>query len=288
MKNRSLPLFLLLALTVHFAPLTCFSAAFEDIGIGARGRGMGGAFSTVVDDATAMYWNPAQLSTVKKKEFTAFYQDLYGLGLVNNSFFGYVHPKIGKGSVGFGMNRLGTSAAVNSMNYAENTFIFSYGRKLGSSLAVGATLKYYLVDYTTKASGIGFDLGTSYGLYRNRLKLGLALRNANNPQIRWETLAIDNLPPVLQGGMSYALAQGHVLALDANYTAGKKTHIAAGWESWFFKRGLGLRAGASETDGYLNYAFGVSLGYRTLRFDYSLERHYTLGYSSLMSLGVRL
>ena len=35
------------------------AAQFLKIGIGARALAMGGAYSAVSDDATALYWNPA-------------------------------------------------------------------------------------------------------------------------------------------------------------------------------------------------------------------------------------
>lgn len=41
----------------------------NDFGIGARAMGMGGAFTAVADDSTALYWNPAGLSQIKRAEF---------------------------------------------------------------------------------------------------------------------------------------------------------------------------------------------------------------------------
>jgi len=40
----------------------------KDFGVGARAMGMGGAFIGVADDFTALYWNPAGLSQIKKTE----------------------------------------------------------------------------------------------------------------------------------------------------------------------------------------------------------------------------
>jgi len=41
----------------------------NDFGVGARSMGMGGAFIGVADDSTALHWNPAGLSQIKRVEF---------------------------------------------------------------------------------------------------------------------------------------------------------------------------------------------------------------------------
>src|SRR5437868_6492711 len=46
---------------------------FLRVGVGARAPGMGGAFSPVADDATAIYWNPAGLAMLEKKEVSVSY-----------------------------------------------------------------------------------------------------------------------------------------------------------------------------------------------------------------------
>ena len=38
------------------------AAKFLHINVGAKAVGMGGAFTSIANDATAMYWNPAGLS----------------------------------------------------------------------------------------------------------------------------------------------------------------------------------------------------------------------------------
>ncbi len=46
------------------------AAKFLSIDIGARAVGMGGAFTSIANDATAMYWNPAGLSFYKTAIYT--------------------------------------------------------------------------------------------------------------------------------------------------------------------------------------------------------------------------
>ena len=48
---------------------------FLKIGIGARALAMGSAFSSVSNDATSLYWNPAGLSRLKKNEIILDHQD---------------------------------------------------------------------------------------------------------------------------------------------------------------------------------------------------------------------
>ncbi|OGS17998.1 MAG: hypothetical protein A2219_04890 [Elusimicrobia bacterium RIFOXYA2_FULL_50_26] len=281
-------IFILCLLLCAACVLQAGAAAFEDMGIGARGRGMGGAFTAVADDVSVIYWNPSALGKVYKKEMMVFYQDLYGLGLVNYSFAGLTFPRVGNGAVGFGWTRLGTSGAVDFMNYNENTFIFSYGHPIGKALSLGANVKYFTVMYDSKASAIGFDVAGTYEIIKGVLKTALVWYNSNSPQLYWETRAIDTLPPNVRMGMAYKFTENHTLSADTYWQKSGKMHLSAGWESYFFKKGLAVRAGVNEQDNQLNAAFGIGVGSRLVRFDYTIEKHYQLGYNSLLSLSLRL
>jgi len=45
-------------------------------GVGARALGMGGAFTSVADDYSATYWNPAGLTLIRRMEFLSSFQNL--------------------------------------------------------------------------------------------------------------------------------------------------------------------------------------------------------------------
>ena len=49
------------------------SAAFLEIGAGARSLGMGGAFVSVANDASSMYWNPAGIVNVNTVNLENYY-----------------------------------------------------------------------------------------------------------------------------------------------------------------------------------------------------------------------
>ena len=66
------------------------TAAFLDIGVGARGIGMGGAYTALADDSSAVYWNPAGLARMDKKDFSISHAEL-GLG-TREDFLAYAHP----------------------------------------------------------------------------------------------------------------------------------------------------------------------------------------------------
>ena len=62
-----------LAFSLH--PSALFSAGvgttagqFLRVGLGARAVGLGGAFSALADDVTAIYWNPAGLAQIENRE----------------------------------------------------------------------------------------------------------------------------------------------------------------------------------------------------------------------------
>ena len=49
------------------------AAAFLEIGPGAVATAMGGAFVSIANDATALYWNPAGISDFTNNEVTIFH-----------------------------------------------------------------------------------------------------------------------------------------------------------------------------------------------------------------------
>lgn len=50
---------------------------FLRYGVGARALGMGHAFTGLADDASAVYWNPAGLMSVERKQFASMYTNLF-------------------------------------------------------------------------------------------------------------------------------------------------------------------------------------------------------------------
>lgn len=91
------------------------TAEFLSHGVGARALGMGSAFVSIADDATAAYWNPAGLATVEKHAFSAMYSDSFGTGggnslndgLLQYNFANYVQHVEGFGSLAVSWIRLG-------------------------------------------------------------------------------------------------------------------------------------------------------------------------------------
>src|SRR5438045_2589889 len=49
---------------------TGFAAPSEQVPVGPRAVAMGGAFSSIADDATALFWNPAGLPLIGHEEVT--------------------------------------------------------------------------------------------------------------------------------------------------------------------------------------------------------------------------
>ena len=109
------------------------------VGIGARGIGMGGAYSAVADDGTAAYWNPAGIT-----QLTLGLTPSYGTYGDSSDILDFL-KKLDKGEyvelpagelTGGGNLGVGFNTSRFAVNLFANADMFSSGDETGGSLAI--------------------------------------------------------------------------------------------------------------------------------------------------------
>lgn len=207
-------------------------AVFLMIWPGARPTALGGAFTSVADDATTTYYNPGGLGFMNSLDVTLQHANwLPGLAPegvdMYYEFLGATRSLKEKGTVGLNIIYLTTGKTEVINERGENlgeytTFDIAatagYGFKVLPKLSTGVSFKFiysFLVpDWVFKAmpelgidaGGTGTTWALDFGLlYKpfNVLSLGAALQNLG-PNIAYTTSgASDPLPRMLRFGLRY-------------------------------------------------------------------------------------
>jgi hypothetical protein len=193
------------------------SASFLDIAVGARALGMGGAYTALADEVHALYWNPAGLSKLERREFSASHAELFEN--TRHDFLAYAHPT-SQGTFAAGLTYLsqGRIAGRDSLgrptaDYDSSDVAVSacYARKLDLA-GVGVSFKYIRSSIgSVQARSSAVDLGAQRNL--GKLAVGAALRNLG-PGLKYDNERND-LPLRLAVGAGYKFAGGHALAVEA-------------------------------------------------------------------------
>lgn len=228
------------------------ASKFLSIGIGPRANAMGGSFTAIANDASAMYWNPAGIATIDEKQ--VLFTQANWLVDINVNYVGLV---LSAGTFGtFGVNATAMTMGemeITTENYPEGTgqnfsagsyaFGFAYARNLTQNFMIGANFKYVREDiHQSKATGLAIDLGTLfitpfYGVrfsssisnFGTKMQMNgddLLVRHDPDPQREGNNERIDayygtdkyDLPLRLQIGISrdFKLMEGYVMRLAAD------------------------------------------------------------------------
>lgn len=172
-----------------------YTNAYLDIGVNARALGMSNAYTSISDDASSIYWNPAGLTRVKSTlDLSLMHNEHFG-GIVKYDF-GALAIKAGeKNALGFGVIRSGVDNIPNTLelidsdgrirydritafSVADYAFFLSFARQMPvKGLSVGGSMKvlHRNIGEFGKGWGFGIDLGAQYQ-YRN-LRAGILLRD---------------------------------------------------------------------------------------------------------------
>jgi hypothetical protein len=226
------------------ARATRLAGEFMAVGGGARALGMGGAFAAVAGDASTVYWNPAGISGMEKRQALAMHSERFG-DLVNYNFGAYVQPTgfLGEeyeAAFGLGLIHLGVDDLIvtNHLRLVDedgdgkgdqlldrngDPFVFEdLPRESDNAFAllgtfavkteygrVGGTLKLIYNDAIDDESstGIGIDLGfLRRDFLFERLDVGVKIQDATGTYISWSTGTNEFIIPMVKVGAAYEIA----------------------------------------------------------------------------------
>jgi len=178
-------------------------AQFLGVGIGARAVAMGGAYTSIVDDGTALHWNPAGLARVDEHRLTLSHVSWFPG--VTYSGASYAAPFGRDAVIGVALEQGGADSLDNTGDGPFETGDFAgvvgYGRRMSADVGVGADLKFLsssLGEYG--ASSYAVDLGVLYRM-NDDTNIGAAIRNLG-PGLTFES-GTDPLPVTMALGGSY-------------------------------------------------------------------------------------
>lgn len=279
------------------------TAAFLDIGVGARALGLGGAYTALADDANSLYWNPAGLSQAEKREFTASHAEMFESTRLD--FLAYAHPT-SQGTFAGGVTYLsqgkiegrdGLGRPTAGFDASDAAVSLGYARKLDAA-DLGASFKYLRSHIgSSEAQGVAVDLGARReldGVGPGKLVLGVSLRNLG-PGLKFADQRND-LPLRLAVGAAYRLSGGHALAVEmVNSPRGTGTDAAFGGEyqavkNVYLRGGYTTQTAITGGSGF-DAAKGLTLGlgFRDEKWalDYAVLPSGELGRSHRFSVGMR-
>ena len=279
-------------------------AGFLQVGVGARASGMGGAFGAISDDVSAIYWNPAGLSSLQKKEINlsinAYIKD------TSSQFLAFAMPWGESCALGVGVNMLSVKdiekrSTTDSSDTADGgtfktsdmalSLAFAHKFSMGSgNLHWGVALKNVSSDLGTEsASSIALDGGVKYAEEEGGLSASLAVVNLGG-ELKFVDVG-DSLPMTVKPGVAYRMNLGEtklIAALDIDLLLNDGETRARPGVEWWVKDMLAVRAGLEAgRDAGGGFSAGVGFKQEFLGIDYGISPYGDLGTSHRISISYR-
>ncbi|MFH1008894.1 MAG: hypothetical protein V1800_15570 [Candidatus Latescibacterota bacterium] len=248
---------------------------------GARPASMGGSFVAVADDANAIFLNPSGLTQLDGKELTTTYARLFpsvDQDKLHQGMVGIVLPMGGVGVIGLGWQTFMSDL------WGDNAITVSFAREITAGLSLGLNVRGMmwkgdlsglavpdpLGDSVSSGLKIGADLGLLWRSPWPQAKVGLFVKNLNEPNVAKDT-SIDGgkLPMEIHTGISYALVEtlisGQLISKEGDL------FFSGGVERHFAGTGLSLSGGWTGGDimeSRMNLGVGYQLGKVGIQVNY--------------------
>lgn len=289
------------------------AADFLEIGVGARALAMGGAFTALADDPSAIYWNVGGIAKLEKSGL--FFSHMEWLADTKFDFIGGVFSLGRWGAFGLSVTALtmndmevttvdapeGTGQVFGAASYAVSV---AYAFKLTNRFSIGFNPKIIQeVIWDMSATGLAIDIGIHYETPFKNVLLAFSMTNfggkmsmnGENARVLYDfdpessgnndrvtaLLETDKwpLPLNFKIGILYQLMKSTmhnaVLEIDAQHPNNDYESINLGFEYTYNQR-YSIRAGYKNlgiSDAEDSFTFGAGLKYPIVN-SYSLTFDY--------------
>ena len=293
--------FLVLSSLVQVSAQSPFD--FIQLGISARSAGLGGAFTSMTNDQTAIFFNPGTLATVDSSTISATF--MKHVLDISSGMATYTLP-IDKNS----SERISLSAVYTTYGSFERTDEFgnttgsfsannvglmgTYSNELDSILSYGISAKFmYATLDDLSSTAFAMDAGIVYRIPASRTNIGFSLLNIGTQLSTFEGIT-DRMPIDVRLGLNHRLRglplllnfSLHHLADDADAVFDRIGNFSIGGE-FILSKVLDLRIGydnyvrnATSIQGQRRFSgFAAGVGVRTayIRVDYGVSALGTAG-----------
>ena len=262
---------------------------------------MGGAFTGLADDESALYYNPAGIVSLEENRFIAGYHNYFVD--MQSGFLGYLRKQHEDLALACWISYLNygdftrtdqTGAVLGDFGGGDLLLAFSAAARRSPDFSYGATVKmiFESVDEYS-AFGVAADIGLRYSQLRDRISLGLAIKNLG---MQLSSLGDEKdplpltvragiglrprgLPITLAGDLIMPVDNKLVVAIGAEYWELRPFYLRLGWNSF----GSNYRTSDSE-DSWAGLGVGVGFDIRQLQVSYAFAPGAELGDSHRITL----
>ncbi len=230
-----------------------YSNEFLSLGLGARGLAMGNSMTSITDDVSSAFWNPAGLSRMSKKYQLGLMHAEYFAGIAKFDYAGAAYKVNDRSTVAFSYIRFGVDNIMNTtelidqqgnLDYdrityfsaADNAFLISYAHQFekipGFSIGGNAKVIYRKIGQFATSWGFGLDFGLQY--HHKGWQVGLMAKDVTSTFNAWRYTLTDEVIAVFENTGNEIPENGLALTLPKMMIgAAKRVEFGKGFNGTF-------------------------------------------------------